>query len=234
MLLEELISGVLHDAHRRDLPLRLSVLDPFDDWKLIRVCDITEDSRTVLPGSLFVARGGAKADGRTFAAAAVRAGAEVILCDEGSKLELAADAKAARRKVVVVEASDVALAAAMLAELFYGRPSGKLKLFGVTGTNGKTTTTWLAWRLLNLAGLRAGLVGTVMIDDGIELAPAEMTTPPAIELSRTLSVMVEAGCKAAFMEVSSHSLIQHRVGGLRFAGAAFTNLTQDHLSLIHI
>jgi UDP-N-acetylmuramoyl-L-alanyl-D-glutamate--2,6-diaminopimelate ligase len=178
---------------------------------------------------LFVARSGVKSDGRAFVSAAVRAGAEVILCEEGSRLELSADAQAARRKVVVVEASDVALASAIMAELFYGKPSSKLKLFGVTGTNGKTTTTWLAWRLLNLAGVRAGLVGTVMIDDGIELAAAEMTTPPAIEMSRTLSVMVEAGCKAAFMEVSSHSLVQHRVGGLHFAGAAFTNLTQDHL-----
>ncbi len=229
MLLEELISGVGHDAAGRGVALRLRVLDAFDDWKMIRVCDLTEDSRTVLPGSLFVARGGVKSDGRAFAAAAVRAGAEVILCEEGSRLELSADAQAARRKVVVVEASDVSLASAMMAEVFYGRPSSKLRLFGVTGTNGKTTTTWLAWRLLNLAGVRAGLVGTVMIDDGIELAAAEMTTPPAIEMSRTLSVMVEAGCKAAFMEVSSHSLVQHRVGGLRFAGAAFTNLTQDHL-----
>jgi UDP-N-acetylmuramoyl-L-alanyl-D-glutamate--2,6-diaminopimelate ligase len=229
MLLEELISGVGHDAAGRGVDLRLRVIDAIDDWKMIRVCDLTEDSRTVLPGSLFVARGGVKSDGRAFAAAAVRAGAEVILCEEGSRLELSVDAQAARRKVVVVEASDVALASAMMAEVFYGRPSSKVKLFGVTGTNGKTTTTWLAWRLLNLAGVRAGLVGTVMIDDGIELAAAEMTTPPAIEMSRTLSVMVEAGCKAAFMEVSSHSLVQHRVGGLRFAGAAFTNLTQDHL-----
>lgn len=229
MLLEELISGVRHDAAGRGVDLRLRVLDAFDDWKMIRVCDLTEDSRTVLPGSLFVARGGVKSDGRAFAAAAVRAGADVILCEEGSRLELSDDAQAARRKVVVVEASDVALASAMMAEVFYGRPSSKVKLFGVTGTNGKTTTTWLAWRLLNLAGMRAGLVGTVMIDDGIELATAEMTTPPAIEMSRTLSVMVEAGCKAAFMEVSSHSLVQHRVGGLHFAGAAFTNLTQDHL-----
>lgn len=229
MLLEDLLSGVRRDAESRGLDLRLRVLDAFDDWKMIRVCDITEDSRTVLPGSMFVARSGVKSDGRAFAAAAVRGGAEVVLCEEGSQLELSAESKAARRKVVVVETCDVALASAMMAEVFYGRPSSKLKLFGVTGTNGKTTTTWLAWRLLNLAGVRAGLVGTVMIDDGIELAAAEMTTPPAIEMSRTLSVMVEAGCRAAFMEVSSHSLVQHRVGGLRFAGAAFTNLTQDHL-----
>ncbi|MBY0112811.1 MAG: UDP-N-acetylmuramoyl-L-alanyl-D-glutamate--2,6-diaminopimelate ligase [Phycisphaerales bacterium] len=213
----------------RRLGLRLSVLDSFDDWKMIRVCDLTEDSRTVLPGSLFVARGGIKSDGRAFVAAAVRGGAVAILCEEGSKLDLAEDAKAARRKVVVLETSDVALASAILAEHFYAKPSSQLKLVGVTGTNGKTTTTWLAWRLLNLAGVRAGLVGTVVIDDGVEVAPAEMTTPPAIELSRTLSVMVESGCRAAFMEVSSHSLVQHRVGGLEFAAAAFTNLTQDHL-----
>jgi len=194
----------------------------------VRICDVTEDSRTVLPGSLFVARAGAKADGRQFVRQAIRAGAAAILCSRGSAIDLGAEGGSKDRSAVV-EADDVELAAAVLAEAFYGNPSSKLRCIGVTGTNGKTTTTWLLWRLLNAVDLRTGLIGTVVIDDGNETARAEMTTPPAIELSRTLSVMVESGCKFAAMEVSSHSLAQKRVAGLTFAIGAFTNLTQDHL-----
>lgn len=194
----------------------------------VRICDVTEDSRTVLPGSLFVARAGAKADGRAFVRQALKAGAGAILCARGSGIDLEAEGGSNQRSAVI-EAEDVELAAAVLAETFYGNPSSKLRCIGVTGTNGKTTTTWLLWRLLNGADKRAGLIGTVVIDDGNEVARAEMTTPPAIEISRTMSVMVESGCKFAAMEVSSHSLAQKRVAGLTFGIGAFTNLTQDHL-----
>ncbi|MBL8876891.1 MAG: UDP-N-acetylmuramoyl-L-alanyl-D-glutamate--2,6-diaminopimelate ligase [Phycisphaerae bacterium] len=194
----------------------------------VRICDVTEDSRTVLPGSLFVARAGAKSDGRAFVRQALKAGAGAILCARGSGIDLEAEGGSNQRSAVI-EAEDVELAAAVLAETFYGNPSSKLRCIGVTGTNGKTTTTWLLWRLLNGADKRAGLIGTVVIDDGNEVARAEMTTPPAIEISRTMSVMVESGCKFAAMEVSSHSLAQKRVAGLTFGIGAFTNLTQDHL-----
>lgn len=194
----------------------------------VRICDVTEDSRTVLPGSLFVARAGAKADGRAFVSQALKAGAGAILCARGSGIDLE-EAGGSSQRSAVIEADDVELAAAVLAETFYGNPSSKLRCVGVTGTNGKTTTTWLLWRLLNGAGKRAGLIGTVVIDDGNEVARAEMTTPPAIEISRTMSVMVENGCGIAAMEVSSHSLAQKRVAGLTFGSGVFTNLTQDHL-----
>lgn len=194
----------------------------------VRICDMTEDSRTVLPGSLFVARAGAKADGRQFVRQALKAGAAAILCSKDSGLELGAEGGSKDRSAIV-EADDVELAAAVFAETFYGNPSSRLRCIGVTGTNGKTTTTWILWRLLNAVDLRTGLIGTVVIDDGNETARAEMTTPPAIELSRTLSVMVESGCKFAAMEVSSHSLAQKRVAALTFGIGAFTNLTQDHL-----
>lgn len=193
----------------------------------VRVCDITEDSRTVLPGSLFVARAGLKSDGREYVLQALRSGAVAVLCERGSGVTLPADGE--HVGAAIVETDDVALASAVMAELFYGSPSSKLRCVGVTGTNGKTTTTWLAWRLLNGAGIRSGLVGTVVVDDGIEVAPAEMTTPPAIELSRTMGVMVENGCSGVAMEVSSHSLAQKRVGAIGFGIGVFTNLTQDHL-----
>lgn len=195
------------------------------EWGAVRVCDITEDSRTVVPGSLFVARGGLKADGKAYVREAVRAGAVAIVTDAGSvpaEWRLPAGC-------VVLHAPDVERAAGRLAERFYGSPSGSLQSAMVTGTNGKTTIAYLIWQLLNGAGKRCGLVGTVVIDDGAEVAPATMTTPPAIELSRTLAMMREGGCEAVAMEASSHALHQHRLDAIRVGVAVFTNLTGDHL-----
>lgn len=186
----------------------------------VRVCDITEDSRTVLPGSLFIARSGLKADGRSFASDAIALGAVAILTDDESL---------AFHSIAVLHCPDIMLGAAVAAEHFYGAASSKLTLMGVTGTNGKSTITYLIWKLMNAAGTRTGLIGTVMIDDGREVARAVMTTPPAIELSRTFATMSETGCSAAAMEVSSHALDQRRVGAFTFKIAAFTNLTGDHL-----
>lgn len=191
-------------------------------WESCRVCDLTEDSRTVVPGSLFVARAGGKADGKAFIGSALSAGAMAILCDDASAAGLA-------HGVPVLVAQDIAKVSAQIAERFYGLPSARLGIMGVTGTNGKTTIAHLVWRLMNAAGSRCGMIGTVQVDDGTEVAPAMMTTPPSIEISRTLGVMVESGCEAAAMEVSSHSLDQKRVEGLRFKVGVFTNLTGDHL-----
>lgn len=213
MNLGELISG-----------LEVTSLTPGADR--IRICDLTEDSRTVLPGSLFVARAGLKADGRRYLRDAVQAGAAAVLVEAGP------DAGATSTDlddVAILTTPDVQQASADLAERFYGYPSRKLKVVGVTGTNGKTTTTYLVWQLLNAVHVRCGLVGTVLIDDGREVAPATMTTPPAIELSRTLAEMVESGCRAVAIETSSHSLHQKRVRALEFDIGVFTNLTGDHL-----
>ena len=189
----------------------------------VRVCDLTEDSRTAVPGSLFVARGGLKADGKRFMADAAAAGAVAILSDqEGFAAPQGFD-------VSMLHASDIALASALLGERFYGSPASRLGVFGVTGTNGKTTISFLVWKLLNAARHRCGLIGTVMVDDGVECGAASMTTPPAMELSRTMATMVESGCGFASMEVSSHALHQKRADALRFRVAAFTNLTGDHL-----
>ncbi|MFZ4572887.1 MAG: UDP-N-acetylmuramoyl-L-alanyl-D-glutamate--2,6-diaminopimelate ligase [Phycisphaerales bacterium] len=190
--------------------------------ELVRVCDVTEDSRTVVPGSLFVARSGRKADGRQFVADAVAAGAVAVLTDDP---ELTTDDP----EVPVLRVNDVMLATAEAAEAFYGRASRSLSLIGVTGTNGKSTTTYLVWKLLNALDRRCGLIGTVMIDDGREVARAVMTTPPSTELSRTFASMAESGCVAASMEVSSHALHQQRAAALNFKVGVFTNLTGDHL-----
>jgi len=193
----------------------------------VRICDVTEDSRTVQPGSLFIARRGEKSDGREFVPAAVRAGAVAILTDDPGLV--APPAPKGHDRVAMLHATDLPLATAQIGERFYGEPSRKLVVLGVTGTNGKTTTTFLIHQILNALGVRCGLMGTVLIDDGTEVAPAALTTAPALEISRTLARMHEAGCAAAVLEVSSHALHQRRVGAITFAGAAFTNLTGDHL-----
>jgi UDP-N-acetylmuramoyl-L-alanyl-D-glutamate--2,6-diaminopimelate ligase len=205
-----------------DLIAGLDVRVTGDDSPGVRVCDLTEDSRTAVPGSLFVARSGLKSDGKRYIAEAAAAGAVAVLTDDPALARPSPH-------VPVMYSPDVPRVSAELAERFYGHPSRSLSLVGVTGTNGKTTTSFLTWQLLNAAGARCGLIGTVMVDDGREVGPASMTTPPAIEISRSLAMMVEAGCRAAAMEVSSHALDQRRADGLRFAVGVFTNLTGDHL-----
>ena len=186
----------------------------------LRVCDLTEDSRSVVPGSLFVARRGVHADGRKFVQDAERAGAVAVLTDDES-IEVS-------DRVALLIADDLAKATAQVGERFYGDPSSKLKLVGITGTNGKTTVAHSVYQVLNSAGVRTGLCGTIVIDDGVETARASLTTPQSIELSRTLSVMVESGLEAAAIEVSSHAVAQDRVGGLSFDVGVYTNLSGDH------
>lgn len=190
----------------------------------VRVCDITEDSRTVLPGSLFVARAGGSVDGRGFVAAACECGAVAVLSDTDD-LELP---RGPQRPVVLVS-GDVPRDGAVLAERFYGNPTSRLALVGVTGTNGKTSVATMTRAVLEASKIRCGMVGGVEIDDGREIARAVMTTPPAAELSRAFASMVEHGCRAATMEVSSHALDQRRADGLAFDVAVFTNLSGDHL-----
>ena len=214
MLLSELIGGA---------PAMGGVDVVRGDPPSVRICDLTEDSRTVMPGSLFVARRGHMADGHAFIADAIGAGAAAVLTDRGASLE------GVRAGAAVLVCDDVALATAGLAERFYGVPSRSLLVAAVTGTNGKTTVAHLVHRILNRCGVRCGLIGTVEIDDGAERAVSSVTTPGAIELSRTLSVMVETGCRAAVLEASSHGLDQKRVDGLALDAAVFTNLSGDHL-----
>ena len=205
------------------------------------ILSLTEDSRTVAPGALFVARAGRRSDGRAFIADAVGRGAAAVLLEaqQGpphgpgtpAALDLGALPAGARRQPALLtpRGTSLELASARLAESFHGRPSHALQLVGVTGTNGKTTTTFLIQQMLRAAGERCGLIGTVVTDDGSAARPSELTTPSAIEISATLARMVANGCQAAAMECSSHALHQGRTAGLRFAVAVFTNLTGDHL-----
>ncbi|HXM32759.1 MAG TPA: UDP-N-acetylmuramoyl-L-alanyl-D-glutamate--2,6-diaminopimelate ligase [Chthoniobacterales bacterium] len=180
---------------------------------------IAYDSRRVQKNFLFVALRGEKTDGHQFIDQAVEKGASVIVTER--------EEKQARATCLVVENTRPALAD--LAAAFYERPARRLKLAAVTGTNGKTTTTFLIKHICEKAGVRCGLLGTVRYEIGDRVLPAVRTTPEALEVQELLAQMVNAGCKAAAMEVSSHALAQDRTRGLEWDVAVFTNLTQDHL-----
>jgi UDP-N-acetylmuramoyl-L-alanyl-D-glutamate--2,6-diaminopimelate ligase len=181
---------------------------------------ITYDSRRAVARSLFVALRGLKADGTGFASQAVGRGATFIV-SEVSRPE------GERTPWLVV--SDARLAVALLADAFYDHPSRRMPVVGVTGTNGKTTTAYLLSSMLDAAGLKAGLLGTVAYRLGGEEREASRTTPEAPDVQHLLDDMIRNGCKSAVMEVSSHALALKRVDGMRFAAGIFTNLTRDHL-----
>jgi len=181
---------------------------------------ITYDSRRAVARSLFVALRGQKADGSGFAPQAVSRGASVIVAE-------APRPEGERTPWIVV--SDARLAVALLADAFYDHPSRRMSVVGVTGTNGKTTTAYLLSSMLDAAGLKAGLLGTVAYRLGGEDREASRTTPEAPDVQQLLDDMIRNGCKSAVMEVSSHALALKRVDGMRFAAGIFTNLTRDHL-----
>lgn len=212
----------MHTSHGMKLSELLAGLpvDRADDTRDPVIGSITEDSRQVTPGALFIARTGIASDGRTFARDAMARGAVAVLSE--TPIDVTPD-------VVPVIAQHIPQLAAQLAERFHGEPSRALDLVGVTGTNGKTTTAHLIRQVLESTGRRCGLIGTVEINDGHTSRPAALTTPPAIELSGLLRRMVDHGCAACAMEASSHALLQRRVAGLRFRVGIFTNLTGDHL-----
>ncbi|MCB9848459.1 MAG: UDP-N-acetylmuramoyl-L-alanyl-D-glutamate--2,6-diaminopimelate ligase [Phycisphaeraceae bacterium] len=196
----------------------------------IEITHVTDDSRQVTPGSLFIARRGVKEDGRRWIADAVAFHARAILTDEaGAEAAMSAIAGAERPPALLQTSLDLRTVTATLAERFHGRPGSRLRLVGVTGSNGKTTIAWLVRQLAAGAGIPCGLISTVETIAGGEHKPAQMTTPPAPEISALLARMVEAGDTACAMEVSSHALDQSRTGALRFDAAVFTNLTGDHL-----
>jgi len=182
---------------------------------------ITADSREVVPGGLFVAVRGVAVDVHRFIGKAIEAGASVIVAEE-----LPADIPAHVETIIVRDSRE---ALGRLASRFYGDPSDELTLVGVTGTNGKTTIATLLYELARMRGLKAGLISTVANIVDTDAVPAEHTTPDAVQLNRLLRRMVDAGCTFASMEVSSHAADQHRIAGITFAGAIFTNLTRDHL-----
>ncbi|MCM1293093.1 MAG: UDP-N-acetylmuramoyl-L-alanyl-D-glutamate--2,6-diaminopimelate ligase [Bacteroides sp.] len=185
------------------------------------ITSIECDSRKIKLGSLFVAIRGYNVDGHKFIPLVTLAGASAIVCEElPERLE---------SSITYIRVANTSVALGYLASQWWGNPSRKLKLVGVTGTNGKTTTATLIYEMARMMGYKAGLLSTVAnyIED--ERIPATQTTPGALELNELLHRMVVAGCTYAAMEVSSHAAHQHRIAGLTFAGGIFSNLTRDHL-----
>lgn len=187
----------------------------------IEIFDIQYDSRKVGKGSLFIAIKGEKADGNLFAEQAAESGAVAVVTDSSEF--------GARSSATTVYVPNAREALAKISAAFYDQPAAKLKLVGITGTNGKTTTSFLVESVLREAGLNPGVVGTINYRYAGKVLPAPNTTPESLDLQRLLNDMVESGVKAAVMEVSSHALSLERVGGCVFDVAVFTNLTQDHL-----
>ncbi len=179
------------------------------------------DSRKAGAGDCFFAVRGTQCDGHDFIADAVRAGVAAVVCEE-----LPAEQKEGVSYVVVVDSNG---AMADMAAAFYDHPSRELRLVGVTGTNGKTTVATLLCDLFGALGYRAGLISTVVYRVGNRETESTHTTPDAVRLNAMLREMVDAGCEYCFMEVSSHSIVQERIRGLKFEGAVFTNITHDHL-----
>lgn len=205
MYLSELLQGVPHSATLPELDIK----------------HVTADSRLVEPGSLFVCLVGEQSDGHQYAALAVEHGASAVLCQQDLGLPCQ----------ILVENSRAAYA--LICANFYGNPARSLKLVGVTGTNGKTTVTYLIKHVLEAAGKQVGLIGTIQNEIGDMVLPARYTTPDPWLLHSMLARMVQAGCEYVVMECSSHALDQHRLDGCEFEAAAFTNLTQDHLDYHH-
>ena len=187
----------------------------------LNISSIQFDSRKVEIGSVFVATRGTQVDGHNFIVKAIEQGAVAVVCEDLPEN--------LQENITYIQTSDSAEALGIMASNFFGNPSEKLKLVGITGTNGKTTNVTLLYKLFKGLGYRVGMLSTVenYIDE--EIIPATHTTPDAISLNELLAKMVKAGCQYAFMEASSHAIVQRRIAGLKFAGAVFTNITHDHL-----
>jgi len=187
----------------------------------VEITGVEIDSRAIQPGAVFVAVKGAAADGHMFIDKAIENGAAAIVAET-----LPASLQPG---VVYVQVENSAAAAGFMAHNFFGKPSEKIKLVGVTGTNGKTTIATLLYKLFTRLGYHCGLISTVENIIGTTVVPATHTTPDAVSLNRLLHQMVDAGCSRVFMETSSHAVHQHRVTGLEYAGGIFSNITHDHL-----
>jgi UDP-N-acetylmuramoyl-L-alanyl-D-glutamate--2,6-diaminopimelate ligase len=202
------------------------ILTGFTDMTIIGNADVPVkniiiDSRRILPGSLFVALRGTQTDGHQYIGIATESGASAILCEELP--QQTSDG------VTYVVVPDSAAAMGQIASAFYGHPSRKLTLVGVTGTNGKTSVATFLFQLFRALGYRCGLLSTVQNQIEDDVIPSTHTTPDSVALNQLLAKMLEKGCSHVFMEVSSHSVSQHRIAGLHFAGGIFTNITHDHL-----
>jgi len=189
--------------------------------ELVSIAAITFDSRKVDKNHLFVAVSGTQSDGHQFIDMAISKGASAVIVENMPKN--------LQPEITYVQVKDSSLVLGMLASNFYDNPSSQLKLVGITGTNGKTTTVTLLYRTFMSLGYKTGLLSTVRNYIGDKIIEATHTTPDAVQINKLMREMADAGCEYCFMEVSSHSIVQNRIAGLHFAGAIFSNITQDHL-----
>ena len=203
-----------------NLVVGLNVLEVKGDLQR-EIGGVQIDSRRIVDGDLFIAVNGTVADGHNYIGKAVESGAVAVLCEV-----LPADFSDG---VTYIKVENTEQVVGQVATTFYGNPTEKLKLVGVTGTNGKTTIATVLYEMFRRMGHKVGLLSTVVNYIDGEAIPTEHTTPDPITLNALLARMVDAGCEYAFMEVSSHSVVQNRIGGLKFAGGLFTNITRDHL-----
>ena len=187
----------------------------------VEIASLGFDSRSVVPGMLFFAVVGEQSDGHRYIESALNKGAVAVVCQQLPQTM--------RRGVTYVQVADSHVALGEMASAFYGNPSRRLRLVGVTGTNGKTTTATLLYDLFRDLGYKVGLISTVTYCVDSRSMPSTHTTPDPVRLNAMLAEMVEVGCEYCFMEVSSHSIVQNRIRGLQFAGGIFTNITHDHL-----
>ena len=204
----------------KDILYKVSIRSVKGDTS-IAVKDLQIDSRKVSAATCFIALKGTATDGHQFIATAIENGAASVIC-ETLPAETSDD-------ITWIQVENSAIAAGFVSHNFYGEPSLKMKLVGVTGTNGKTTIATLLWKLFSALGYKCGLVSTVQNQVGGEIISSTHTTPEAVSGNALLSQMADAGCRYVFMECSSHAIHQHRITGLHFAGALFSNITHDHL-----
>ncbi|MDO8967129.1 UDP-N-acetylmuramoyl-L-alanyl-D-glutamate--2,6-diaminopimelate ligase [Algoriphagus sp.] len=204
----------------KDILYKVSLTSTIGDME-IRVSSIVFDSRNVMARSAFVAIAGTQVDGHEFIATALKKGATVIICE---KLP-----EEITEGITYVQVVNSAKALGIIASNFFDNPSEKIKVVGVTGTNGKTTTVTLLHQLFVAMGYSTGLLSTVENKINEEVIPATHTTPDAVSVQALLRKMVDEGCTHCFMEASSHAIVQERIAGLKLAGAVFTNITHDHL-----
>lgn len=187
----------------------------------VEIKDLQIDSRKVTAGTCFIAVKGYATDGHNYIDTAVNNGAVAIVCETLPAV--------LKEEVIYVQVENSAAAAGYMSHNFYGEPSLKMKLVGVTGTNGKTTIATVLWKLFTSLGYKCGLLSTVQNQIGDKVISATHTTPDAVSINRLLKQMVDEGCTHVFMECSSHAIHQHRIAGLHFTGALFSNITHDHL-----
>jgi UDP-N-acetylmuramoyl-L-alanyl-D-glutamate--2,6-diaminopimelate ligase len=204
----------------RDILYKVSIKAVYGNME-IAVKDLQTDSRKVSGGCCFIAMRGTAVDGHDFIETAIENGATAIICES-----LPAGL---RDSITYVAVENSSIAAGLISHQFYGQPSLKFKLIGVTGTNGKTTIVTLLWKLFSGMGHKCGLISTVQNQVGDNIVESTHTTPDAVSLNKLLKQMLDEGCEYVFMECSSHAIQQHRIAGLEFAGGIFSNITHDHL-----